>query len=642
MTGSEAGRERVTPRAVLLGLALLPCNAWWLIQIEFVRYSDTPTIPQMFFHCVATLVALVLLNGLVRRLQPRSALSPGELLTIYAMQVVGSNVAGHDQLQILFATIVYVKGRATPENHWAEVTWPHLKGRLVVGDEHALELLFRGHSSVGEAGWAGWVAPLAIWSVVALTVAGTLLCVATLLRRQWDHERLTYPLAEIPLWVADPSHGLFRAPVFWLGAGLAAGMQLLNLVHQLAPAVPGIGLGVTNFRFPSLPLSAMGPIPICWYPFAFGLSFLLPTNLAFSCWFFFLLTRLERLVAALFGFTVWDGFPYVTQQASGAWLGFGLFVIWAARGHLRYTWRVATGREPDPSPREPMSYRTAWLGFLAGGAALFFFSVAAGMRWPVAVAFWVALLLIILTVARIRAEVGLPSIELFRGGADDILRRAYGTLGLRPGDLVVMTLFYWLNRTQRNYNLQHELHGLRLGARSGVDLRGLTKALLLAAAVGIPLAFWAMITVSYDVGFEGAKFTGPAPRSFGLDAWNRLATYLQQPTAADRGATAAFVVGAAICWLLVWARVKLVWWPFHPAGFVVADSFALMRLWVPLTITWAVKSLLLRYGGLKAYRRALPFFLGLAIGEFCAALFRTLVDLTWSLYLPPGSGIGGL
>ncbi|HEY3282061.1 MAG TPA: DUF6785 family protein, partial [Armatimonadota bacterium] len=73
---AEARRSAVSVRAVLLGLALLPPTAWWLIQVEYIRYSDTPTIAALFFHCIAGLVALTAMNALVRLRWPKAALSP--------------------------------------------------------------------------------------------------------------------------------------------------------------------------------------------------------------------------------------------------------------------------------------------------------------------------------------------------------------------------------------------------------------------------------------------------------------------------------------------------------------------------------------------------------------------------------------
>ena len=89
-------------------------------------------------------------------------------------------------------------------------------------------------------------------------------------------------------------------------------------------------------------------------------------------------------------------------------------------------------------------------------------------------------------------------------------------------------------------------------------------------------------------------------------------------------------------------RTRFVWWPFHPVGYLVAGSFGLFLMWVPIFVTWLIKSLLLRYGGLSAYRAARPFFFGLIFGEFSAAFLRTVIDLVFNLHLPPTSGVGGL
>ncbi|MCX8053233.1 MAG: hypothetical protein N3B12_05445 [Armatimonadetes bacterium] len=47
-------------------------------------------------------------------------------------------------------------------------------------------------------------------------------------------------------------------------------------------------------------------------------------------------------------------------------------------------------------------------------------------------------------------------------------------------------------------------------------------------------------------------------------------------------------------------------------------------LWLPLFIAWVIKLVILRYGGLKLYRRALPFFLGVILGECIVGSFWTI------------------
>jgi hypothetical protein len=98
------------------------------------------------------------------------------------------------------------------------------------------------------------------------------------------------------------------------------------------------------------------------------------------------------------------------------------------------------------------------------------------------------------------------------------------------------------------------------------------------------------------------------------------------------------------CIILVYrfTGTTFIGWPFHPAGYWINRSFGLFRLWVPLLVAWLLRVVILRSGGLRGYPAALRFFIGLVLGEFAAGFVRTLLDLGFGLYLPPGSGIGGL
>src|SRR5437773_12292320 len=115
------------------------------------------------------------------------------------------------------------------------------------------------------------------------------------------------------------------------------------MIRFLFPSFPGLPIGVQIVRFETYPLNAMGPIPISSFPFAYGLAFLLPTQLGFSCWFFFLLSRVQLVGAAMMGYTEWGKFPYIQQQGVGACFGLFLIIVWSARHHLRGTWYAAFG-----------------------------------------------------------------------------------------------------------------------------------------------------------------------------------------------------------------------------------------------------------------------------------------------------------
>ena len=64
------------------------------------------------------------------------------------------------------------------------------------------------------------------------------------------------------------------------------------------------------------------------------------------------------------------------------------------------------------------------------------------------------------------------------------------------------------------------------------------------------------------------------------------------------------------------ARQRLLPWPFHPIGYALANTQSMDYMWMPFLIAWALKRLVLRYGGMRLYRRSLPFFLGLILGDY--------------------------
>src|SRR5207237_244980 len=158
-----------------------------------------------------------------------------------------------------------------------------------------------------------------------------------------------------------------------------------------------------------------------------------------------------------------DGFPYVQQQSSGAYLGFAVFSLWAARRHLRAALRQAVHGDGEPDADEPLPYRVAFLGAAAGTAALLAFLVAMGMRATVAAGYLALLGGLVLCVSRLRSEVGLPSIELYQRGADDILNRAFGTAAFTRRELTAESMLFFLNRTHRQFPMMHQFDQLRVG-----------------------------------------------------------------------------------------------------------------------------------------------------------------------------------
>ena len=70
-------------------------------------------------------------------------------------------------------------------------------------------------------------------------------------------------------------------------------------------------------------------------------------------------------------------------------------------------------------------------------------------------------------------------------------------------------------------------------------------------------------------------------------------------------------------------RQGLTWWPLHPLGYALCGSWTMILLSFPCLLTWVVKGALLRYGGMRAFVRFRPLFLGMILGEFTMAIVWT-------------------
>ena len=111
----------------------------------------------------------------------------------------------------------------------------------------------------------------------------------------------------------------------------------------------------------------------------------------------------------------------------------------------------------------------------------------------------------------------------------------------------------------------------------------------------------------------------------GWESMNRLQNWLTNPTEANASTPIAFSTGTLFALLLAFARSRFLWWPFHPAGYAVSNSWGMAIAWFPLFIAWVIKVLLVRIGGLKAHRQAIPFFMGLILGEFVVGSLLSVI-----------------
>ena len=87
--------------------------------------------------------------------------------------------------------------------------------------------------------------------------------------------------------------------------------------------------------------------------------------------------------------------------------------------------------------------------------------------------------------------------------------------------------------------------------------------------------------------------------------------------------------GFGFTMLLMFLKSRSLWFPFHPGGYVLTTGGGFGREWFATFVSWALKLVILRMGGIKAYRAAAPFFLGVLLGDYTMGCLWSLIGLIW-------------
>ena len=616
----------VTFRAIILGLLLIPVNTYFIMANHLKFWSTLPTTMSLIYNVIITLMVLIPFNLLLNRFLPRFALRQGELLTVFVMLSLSSAIAGHDMMQTVIPTISDGYWFATPENEWKQLFWRYLPPWLTSNDEASLQAFYDGESTIyTKVHLLGWLRPILWWTIFLTVLIWVMICIDVFLRRQWiERERLTYPIVQLPLEMTRLDGRLFKSKMMWLGFAIAGGINLVNGFHVLFPEIPEIPVRHAEIGqyFTQKPWRSMGWTPIYVRSFAVGLAFLMPLEMSFSIWFFYWFWKAQRILGSALGLDVMPGFPYDWQQVMGGYLVLACFALWGGRRYFfavfKYVFRIRKSPGTIDDGREPMRYRWAAIGLVCGLFFLFAFSRQGGMEfWTIGLYFLIYYLLA-MSLTRIRAEVGPPTIRTY-ATPHDILTDIFGTRLISRGSLTMMRLYLTFNRGSRAHPMPHTLEGFKLAEETGMHSGRLIVAMMFAAVIGILASFWAYFVVGYDIGVVSDLGTG---------GYNLLQSWLQHPADTDVPAVIFIGVGALLTGFFWWLRTLFPFWPLHPAGYMVAgEKSTIGRLWFSIFISWGIKTILLKVGGIRLYRKAYPLFLGLILGEFMIGGVWVLIRL---------------
>ena len=628
MTIVENKKRGAPIRALLIGSILITVNCYWNIMANVWSSAAVGGI-SIYYNAIFSLLILILFKILLRRFAPRMALSQGELLIVYLMLTIASGLSGIFMMQILVPSIPHAFWYATPENEWKELFWRYLPRWLTISDKKVLTGFYNGESTLYTINHVrGWLGPVLWWTLFVFALLFVMMCINIIIRRQWtEKEKLSYPIIQLPLEMAGSKSNFFSNKIMWLGFFIGFAIDIVDGLHYLHPVIPSLGAVERGYDigrfFTNPPWNAVGWTPVSIYPFAVGLSFLMPLDLAFSSFFFYMMWKALRVFGKIAGFQGLPSFPYADQQSFGVLIGICFSSFWLARKHLHAVFRkVLNTKSKMDDSNEPMRYRTTVIAFIFGIIFLMLFCYKAGMSVPISITFLALYFAISIAIARMRAEFTVISHDFHWIGPDGIMVSALGSRRIGAGNLTSLSMLYFLNHAQSSNPMPQQLEGFKMAERTKMSGSELIWAMSIATIVGTIASIWVLLHIIYKFGYEACGMGGVS-----WTAFNRLQKWLSQPQGTDYLALVFVIFGFIFAISLVIMRMRFFWWPLHPAPLAVSASYFMNIYWFSIFCGWFAKLIILRFGGLKTHRQSIPFFLGLILGELTAASFWNIMTI---------------
>ena len=611
----------------------VPVTTAWLFAYWPLDHFDIYS-PGLIFSTFVLITALAALP--LAASGQRLALNRSELILVYVMLIIVSAVCtmglGEQILPMISAIFYY----ASPQNKWTEKLFPHLPQKpILVDDGNNNRLFYEGLQKAGQPiPYHAWTEPLLWWAILLLAVYVTMVCVAVLLRRQWmDRERLPYPMAQVGLSMIRGERSdrlvndFFKEPAMWIGCAIPLFIGSLRGLHAYYPEIPTIN--------PIWHLSFIGQqrLELSIRFAILGFAYYINSSIAAGIWVFHLLAKCEKEALALMGITApgqrivfgaSDSLP-MAYQGVGALIALALFGLWVGRHHLKDTVLKALGRAEDiDDSGEILSYRSAVIGTFGGMVVIATWFWIVGTPATIALAFTAMAILVFIGMTRIVVEAGIPVVRSPMATPDFIVQ-GLGSNLVGPTGSFNLSLTYMFAADTRIFVMATCANALKLIEQMAPRNRRLIFfSIVLALFIGTLGALWMIFHMAYRHG--GINLNSWFFKSDPAVAYSLAMRGLELPEVFWPG-IGFFAGGGVVMWLMLWMRQRYLWWPIHPIGFPIGGNHQFMNpLWFSVFLAWAVKKLVLRFGGAGTYRRSQVFFLGLIAGQVLSNGLWLIID----------------
>jgi len=638
-------------RRGLLGLLGVTAGLLFLAGTLYLK-SGTSTFSFWLFVALAALCILVVLLG-------ARPFTRNEILTVYVSCLFSCLAPGHGAENVFVVNLLGPFYYATLANKWLGFMVPYIKpwmtpalgggpGQPYGDPQRALVADWFQGSHNHQVPWGAWMVPLCVWGFFICVLYFMMACLCVMLRKQWaEREALAFPLLRLPLELTE-DHGrpdagaitaFFRNPLMWIGFGVVAFVQLMRGLHVYFPDFPDFPLSMdTSPMFQDQPWSQLGWTPVNIWPVVVGITYLLTSEISFSFWFFYWFVKFQLIGAYCLGFDPSSmpspvgasGRAFVVFQQIGCYLAYVAIVLWTGREHFLHIAKRSLGmaKPTGDEANEGLSYPVAFWGFIGSWALILGWSIAAGMNPLLALVMWGLYLVIIIALTRIIAEAGILFVQqgwVPLGIISQITNSGGSHWLLNDSSIPAASMFQGsLMVDLRGFVMPSFIQGFKLAHDRKINVKGLLALMLACTFIAFGLGTYMNVSLGYAQGgqtldpwYSGAASTQPA---------SAAASLMHGVTTSSWSNLIWIAVGMGLTYGMMLARARMPWFPLHPIGFLVCLSYPMSQIWFSVFLGWLAKSLITRFGGTDSYRKTIPLFLGLALGDVFMMLFWLIVD----------------
>lgn len=628
---------RITIRGILIGTITIAGQFTYLILMvghtsgsgSYVR-SQFPMVALMPF------VIWLFLNAAIGRLLPRFVLTRGELLTIFSMLWVVGALPQWGWSDYWIAIVAAPSYMATPENQWADLLLPYLPWHALPElTPRVIDNFWMGLPKGSSVPWDGWIGVTIQWLVASMAMLVFGICIVVLFQRQWvDAEKLSFPLAVMPLDLTEGVDGerkvpdLFYSWLFWVGFAVIFLPLLYNVGTYFFLGLPEFILYIDRMTL-ILP-EPFGSLTFRVLPLVLAVTYLCPLDILGSLVLFFLLSVVKLGALNTIGFEVGEsgqqlrGAEILSMESYGALIFVAVWSVWLARRHLKDIWKQVSTGEGDSA--DVRLYRMAIAGLVLSAAVVVAWGVFLGANVLVAAVAFSGMAISFFVVVKLIAATGFPYLmpNWAHAKGESLITDLIGSSQLSQQQVVAFKMFTG-NAFFGNIRLpawpalphHFKIFSLRENPRRVVAV------VLVAFPVGFVVAVWASLQTAYEHG--GTTHLMLAFRMI----YDQTTHLIQNPRVFDPGKWAVWLLGFFEAAGLAILRSRYYWFSLHPMALAFQNTQGTNIYWFSLSLVWFVKLILLRYGGIQAYRAGKPLFYGMGIGYVVAVIVSGVVDVIW-------------